>query len=277
MAFPAKKKPTMAKSEAEESNESPEEETTEMREGSEEPMPKGRRSKKAMKDGECSCGAKSKKDYDMGPGMKMDALTPQEYLDACDMGIQGESRAYIRARLDAEQRLDLKCGAGSISQGEKCHVGSAQKTKGGSRKKENYNVAGAMLGTAANFAAVAKGVNAYQNFKKGNYAQAAGAAFGTAKQLQAGRQYHKGELLKGLKSELTGGLGQAAIGSSGQAAKYVVGKANKAAGRAATEMKKRNATTKLPGKGMTGMAGQANRAKKIWADGFSFDPAGLAI
>lgn len=294
MAFPTKKKPTMAMSEAKEANQSPEEEDTEMREGSEESMPKGRRPKaKPMKDAECSaCGAKSKKDmdmgpsaskkkkdYEMGPGMKMDALTPQEYLDACDLGIQHESRAYIRARLDAEERLDLKCGAGSISQGEKCHVGTAQKAKGGSRSTGS-KIAGSFLGTAANLSALTKGVNAVQNFKRGNYAQAAGAAFGTVKQLQAGRQYHKGEFAKGLKSELTGGLGQAAIGGSGRAARYVVGKANQAAGKAAAGMKRRNASIKLPGKGMTGMTGRSNRARKIdsvWADGFSFDPASLAL
>ena len=60
---------------------------------------------------------------------KMDSLTPQEYLTACELGTQNRSRTYIRARLDAAERLDLKCGNGAISEGEKCTKGTAQKAK----------------------------------------------------------------------------------------------------------------------------------------------------
>ena len=88
---------------------------------------------KAPMDGEgCSCG-KRKAKCDGNCGKKMDrndALTPQEYLAACDLGIQSRSRSYIRARLDAAERLDLKCGKGSISQGEKCTKGPATKAQG---------------------------------------------------------------------------------------------------------------------------------------------------
>lgn len=55
------------------------------------------------------------------------ALTPHEYLAACELGIQDRSRTYIRARLDAAERLDLKCGKGSISEGEKCTKGPTTK------------------------------------------------------------------------------------------------------------------------------------------------------
>lgn len=97
---------------------------------------KGAKNTKAPMDGEgCSCGArKGKASCDGncgGYGKKMDrndALTPQEYLAACDLGIQGRPRSYIRARLDAAARLDLKCGKGSISQGEKCHKGLSKKS-----------------------------------------------------------------------------------------------------------------------------------------------------
>jgi hypothetical protein len=81
-------------------------------------------------DAECGCGGKASCDGNCGGyGKKMDrndALSPQEYLAACDLGIQHRSRAYIRARLDAAERLDLKCGKGSISAGEKCTKGAAQ-------------------------------------------------------------------------------------------------------------------------------------------------------
>jgi hypothetical protein len=119
-------------------------ESSGIREGSED-MPKGKHSRKrgmrgakhtkAPMDGEgCSCGAgKGKKcscDGGCGSYKKMDsALTPHEYLAACELNIQDRSRQYIRARLDVAERRDLKCGNGSISPGEKCHVGTAQQTK----------------------------------------------------------------------------------------------------------------------------------------------------
>jgi len=113
---------------AHESTESAEEETREGAEAADTPVGKTNRKRgaknakatKAPMDSDCGCGGSAKK-MD-----RNDALTPQEYLAACDLGIQGRSRPYIRARLDAAARLDLKCGNGSISQGEKCHVGAAQ-------------------------------------------------------------------------------------------------------------------------------------------------------
>lgn len=54
---------------------------------------------------------------------KMDSLTPQEYLTACELGIQNRSRTYIRARLDTAERLDKKCGASGIADNKTCHVG----------------------------------------------------------------------------------------------------------------------------------------------------------
>lgn len=155
MPAATKKRPLMepeaGESKAHEAGESPEEET---REGSEpEEAPRGSRTNrkrsaknanntKAPMDGEsCGCGGgkgKAKKctcDGGCGGGYakkmdRNDALTPQEYLAACDLGIQGRNRSYIRARLDSEARLDLKCGRGSISQGEHCRKGPATKTKG---------------------------------------------------------------------------------------------------------------------------------------------------
>ena len=93
------------------------------------PMDGGMYGKQPM-DGECGCKGKKGAKCDGNCGsMKKDradsALTPHEYLDACDLGIQDRSRSYIRARLDAAERLDLKCGKGSISKGEKCSKGAA--------------------------------------------------------------------------------------------------------------------------------------------------------
>lgn len=114
---------------------------------------KGAKNTKAPMDGEgCACGArKGKASCDGncgGYGKKMDrndALTPQEYLAACDLGIQNRSRTYIRARLDTAMNLtpstvraDLKCGNGSISEGEKCTKGAAQKVDPKAEAKREF-------------------------------------------------------------------------------------------------------------------------------------------
>ena len=49
---------------------------------------------------------------------------------ACALEAKGYSdRGSSACRLDATERLDLKCGKGSISEGEKCSKGSAQKAQ----------------------------------------------------------------------------------------------------------------------------------------------------
>ena len=96
---------------------------------------RGAKHTKAPMDAEgCACGGKGSKgkaacDGDCGMRKRSDALTAPEYLAACDLGIQDMPRPYIRARLDMAQRLDLKCGKGSISQGEKCTKGAATKAQ----------------------------------------------------------------------------------------------------------------------------------------------------
>ena len=151
MPAATKKRPPMemepGEGKAPESAESAAEETREGAEPDDAPKAKTNRKRsaknakatKAPMDSDCSCGAaKGKKcscDGGCGSGYakkmdRNDALTPQEYLAACDLGIQGRSRSYIRARLDAAARLDLKCGKGAISQGEKCSKGAAAKANG---------------------------------------------------------------------------------------------------------------------------------------------------
>jgi hypothetical protein len=159
---------------------------------------KGVKSTKAPMDGDCGCGGgKAKKcTCDGGCGgyaKKMDrsdALTPQEYLAACDLGIQGRSRSYIRARLDAAERLDLKCGKGSISPGEKCTKGAAQQVaprkkrsglKGGAKirgLKTAAKIAGAaaLIGGAAYMQQTARR-NTLERRSLASPSSAAGAAF----------------------------------------------------------------------------------------------------
>lgn len=123
----------MKESTAEEVREGSEPDDTKVKAPSRKRSAKGAKNTKAPMDGDCGCGGKKGASCDGNCGKKMDrndALTPQEYLAACDLGIQGRSRTYIRARLDAGERLDLKCGKGSISQGEKCTKGAATKAQG---------------------------------------------------------------------------------------------------------------------------------------------------
>ena len=123
------------------------------------PMDGGMYMKKPM-DGEgCSCGRrKSKCDGSCGKKMdRNDALSPQEYLAACELGIQGRPRPYIRARLDATERLDLKCGKGAISPGEKCTKGAATKAQGPSRKSVRPSIRRG-IGKGAKYGAVINGI-----------------------------------------------------------------------------------------------------------------------
>jgi hypothetical protein len=203
------------------------------------PMDGGMYGKKPM-DGEgCNCG-KRKAKCDGSCGKKMDrndALTPQEYLAACDLGIQGRSRSYIRARLDAAERLDLKCGKGSISEGEKCHVGPAQKVQpksSGGRSK--ITLTGKETGILSRerikregYYGAQLGGNAFsrksQAKRYGAYNAAAGAAIGGV----------AGALLTGnAKSAALGALGGAAFGAlAGAAGGAITAQVNRSTSRAA--------------------------------------------
>lgn len=170
MARPTKQRPPVKQEteemEAQEMGETSEEETREGTEdgasmkNSRKRSPKGAKNTKAPMDADCGicksgkpCTCKAKKDGGCGGyGKRGDALTPQEYLAACDLGIQDRSRPYIRARLDTTMNLtpstvraDLKCGKGSISKGEKCSKGAATEAENkvvnqaGVRAKDKYS------------------------------------------------------------------------------------------------------------------------------------------
>lgn len=99
------------------------------------------------------CSGKSQPMADASCNTKRgDALSAQDYLAACDLGIQDRSRPYIRARLDAMNALtpatvqirnDKRCGNSNIPDNKKCNAGA-----GGTLRK---------VGTAA---AIAGGVAA---------------------------------------------------------------------------------------------------------------------
>lgn len=134
-------------SKAHEAGESPEDEVREGCEDTPRSRPsrkrgtKNARTTKAPMDTEgCSC-SKHKRG---------DALSPQEYLDACALGIEHRGRTYIRARLDTAERLDKRCGKSGIPDNAKC-------SKGG-----GGGVGGALLGAAALAGAAGVGIAAHR-------------------------------------------------------------------------------------------------------------------
>ena len=174
--------------EPEETEEEGEEEEMDMASTNRKRSAKGAKNTKAPMDGgmygkkpmDAECGCKSKKgakcDGSCGGSMRKrgdSALTPHEYLNACDLGIQDRSRSYIRARLDAAARLDLKCGAGSISKGEKCSKGAATTVdpkapgKGKGMGTALKVAAGVALVGAAAYGAKKYGPKAIRNAKAG--------------------------------------------------------------------------------------------------------------
>ena len=88
----------------------------------------GNKKKGRYDGGKCDCSGYSKKDM-MAPPKRTDSLSAPKYLKAWDMGIQDRTTPYIRARLDETERLDLKCGKGAISEGEKCTKGPAMRVQ----------------------------------------------------------------------------------------------------------------------------------------------------
>lgn len=121
--------------------------------------------KKGKKKGNCDCD-----------GKKMDAaLTPSEYLDACDLGIQGRSRDYIRARLDATAGKGVKCGNGYIGRGKKCRSGAgalASSTPNTGTGNKLQARTGKALNIAAGVGGVATRVQSLRHLFKGNLGKA---------------------------------------------------------------------------------------------------------
>lgn len=184
------------------------------------PMDGGMYGKKPM-DGEgCNCG-KRKAKCDGSCGKKMDrndALTPQEYLAACDLGIQGRSRSYIRARLDAAERLDLKCGKGSISQGEKCTKGAATRVSPEVAAAKNIAARTAKSGNLIEYSNYNRKTGSLQKgpsaaVQLGQTAKGVGRGV-----LEAGKWFSGYNIGKTLATGITGGKNEKASGGAKAAA-----------------------------------------------------------
>lgn len=207
---------------------------------------KGAKATKAPMDSDCGCGGKKGASCDGGCGgyaKKMDrndALTPQEYLAACDLGIQGRSRSYIRARLDAAERLDKKCGASGIADNKKCRVNA-----GGAPSSLGSGTGGSALGNALKIAAVGAGV--------GLAAKAAHAAYqARERDLPLVKTKVGGKTVTIGKVRVSGAPGHDSVASA-----------------VAEELKKRrNKRAKARG---------FKRSDSVYAAGFSVDPASWGI
>jgi hypothetical protein len=254
------------------------------------PMDGGMYGKKPM-DGECGCKGKkgAKCDGSCGGAMRKRgdaALTPHEYLDACDSGIQDRSRSYIRARLDAAERLDLKCGKGSISKGEKCTKGAAQEADPRAAAKQEFR-------TLMNNPVAANQFNKAKGSTKGvgNKIKAVGdrnmqlgaAATQVAAASKAGRMGKKQLSKEFLKSAAR----NAAIGVGQEAAIGGVAGFNRSGGMAGLRRRTRGAYQRATGMRSTpsgtGWASSAydrplrGRRDSVYASGFPLDSAALAI
>ncbi len=185
------------------------------------PMDGGMYGKKPM-DGEgCGCGGrKGKASCDGSCGKKMDrndALTPQEYLAACELGIQRRSRAYIRARLDSTARLDKKCGASGIPDNAKCtkwnetpvSSSSSTSTKGATKpnKFNFWSGLGVVRGSLGTIGSIASAGNHLRNYQlsggEASHLWAAGieGVAGTLNAMSV-KEYAQGKNARGLGYQL---------------------------------------------------------------------------
>ena len=278
--------------EPEETEEEGEEEEMDMASTSRKRSAKGAKNTKAPMDGaygkkpmdaECGCSGKKggKCDGSCGGSMRKrgdSALTPHEYLGACDLGIQDRSRSYIRARLDAAERLDLKCGKGAISKGEKCTKGAATQVnpqaqgKGSNTALKMAAAGGLVIG--ASYLAGRSGLG----LKAGSALKTAASEIGQAsKEISSAGKY-------GLKMQTK---------VAKQAASNIRGRAKL---RALTNTKMPESNTlygrvvnpwaegaaQLSDQGQAGRAVQAakrrfRRRDSVYASGFPLDSAALAI
>lgn len=255
---------------------------------------KGAKHTKAPMDGEgdkssCPCGKRPKGKCNCGKadagmcGMKSrsDALTAPEYLAACELGIQGRSRAYIRARLDSAARLDLKCGRSGIAPGKKCTKSTAQAAptkqyKGGNvavntKAAQRLRIAARAVSTVGSLAPLAGmtrgGVTGMvAGFGAASTAfKAAGALENYARAQETGSKVGRERLQKEAKSQAV------------QAGASLVSSAAGAVGMGLMARRQRRSRSNRETLEQIYRGPSARRRDSIWADGFSPELDQLAI
>ena len=159
-----------------------------------------------------ACMKKDKKGgKDCGCKHKNDALTPQEYIAACDGGFQDRSRTYIRARLDAGKGTGKKCGNSHIARTATCNVNGG----GGSQPRlKDLQGYGSKKESARNNFAKSKGSTKGIGNKLKVGAEVAAQLGSAASIFRAGNKFSQGKIGAGAQSFLSASaLSSVAAGS----------------------------------------------------------------
>ena len=164
-----------------------------------------------------ACMKKDKKGgKDCGCSHKNDSLTPQEYIAACEEGIQDRSRTYIRARLDAGKGTGKKCGASHIPRQATCSKGAgggSTKAKKEPRLKDMSGYGQGKIKARDKFWKTPGSTKGVGNKLKRAAEFAANAGAG-AKLVQGVGQYTMGNFGKAIQSTLTAGSLSSMAGAS---------------------------------------------------------------
>ncbi len=216
--------------------------------------------------GKCSACASGKPcsgtmDASCGTQRGDSALTPQEYLAACDLGIQDRSRSYIRTRLTVMDSLtpstvqlrtdagSRKCGNSYIPANKQCRAGAGGGGAAPRKMSTGRRIVTGVMGGMSAISAAGSAVNAVRSARRGQSTAAFVQGSQALGQGLAARQYFKGNIRKGLASEVAG-YGLAAGGLALSKAARTPGAQNAArrAGAAAGSVyaRARNAVRRAP-------------------------------
>lgn len=151
-----------------------------------------------------ACGKKMDKKggKDCGCEHKNDALTPQEYLAACDLGIQDRSRVYIRARLDAGAGTGKKCGNSYIPRNATCNNGQAPRSTGRSSGRRRSSPGSAALTALSVAGSVQQAASAVGNLKNGKIATGLAQVNGAVGYARGAQSFSQGKIGQGLKRQV---------------------------------------------------------------------------
>lgn len=201
----------------------------------------------------------SKCSHEKKESMKEDGLSPEEYLAACTLGIEKQSRTYIRARLDAAglkvKGKGKKCGNSYIAQSATCGGNKAKEERDaklwGKGENNLYN---------ANYS-VKSGAKVGARRGAANYA-ILGAALGG---LSSGSL--KGVAAGALKGAAAGAIGGAAAGAAIRAGSKAVRAGRRNAANNKEMMRQMNpAFNKYTEASKKLYANRKNMSREQWAE-----------
>ena len=169
-----------------------------------------------------ACAKKdAKKGKDCGCSHKNDSLTPQEYIAACNLGIQDRSRIYIRARLDAGKGTGKACGASHIPKAATCSKGvGGGSTKAKAKPKSGPKTTGInqYFAASAGLTAGMNAVGAINSARKGNLVAAATQTNNAIGNFRASRSFTANKTMQGFGRQAAHGALSAGIAAGGTAA-----------------------------------------------------------